>query len=74
MEKEIEIIGCVEVGEDVTVDTFAKQFIEWIEQKGWSFGGGFRTIVDGYYVDANGEPTEAVDGMPVLNTKKVLES
>ena len=28
--------------------------IEFVESKGWYFGGGFREIVDGYYVNPDG--------------------
>ena len=35
---EIKIDGCVEV--DVSYDEFYNDFIEWLESKGWFFGGG----------------------------------
>ena len=60
MRKEIEICGCVEVPPDMTVDGFTDAFIEWIESKGWYFGGGFQEIVDGYYVNADGTLGKAV--------------
>ena len=54
MIKEIEINGCVEVPPEITMDEFCDAFIEFIESKGWYFGGGFREIVDGYYVNPDG--------------------
>lgn len=49
MTKEIEIQGCVSVPEEVSMDDFIDNFIAFIEENGWSFGGGYRTIIDGYY-------------------------
>ena len=46
MRKEIEINGCVEIPKELTMDAFTDAFIEWIESKGWYFGGGFNEIVD----------------------------
>ena len=60
MQKEIEIQGCVDVSPEVDVDTFAAEFIKWIESKGWYFGGGFREIVDGFYILPDGSRGEAV--------------
>lgn len=50
MIKEIEIQGCVTVPEDVTMDDFIDKFISLIEENNWSFGGGYRTIIDGNYI------------------------
>lgn len=36
---EIEIIGCVEVQDNITVDEFSKKFIDFLESNGWYFGG-----------------------------------
>ena len=44
MSKEIEISGCIEVTEEITVDEVTKAFIDFIESKGWYFGGGFQEI------------------------------
>lgn len=55
MHKEIEIRGCVEVPEELSIDEFSDLFIEFIESKNWYFGGGFREIVDDYYVNDKGE-------------------
>lgn len=54
MSKEIEISGCVEVPLDLTEDEFLDAFIDFIETNGWVFGGGIRTIVDGYYISKDG--------------------
>ena len=59
--KEIELHGCVEVPPDTTLDDFTDAFLSWVESKGWSFGGGFREIVDGYYVDDKGNPVVPID-------------
>ena len=47
MRKEIEINGCIEIPPETTMDEFCDAFIEWVESKGWFFGGGFREYVDG---------------------------
>lgn len=52
--KEIEIQGCVTVPEEVSEDEFVDTFIAFIEKNGWSFGGGYKTIVDGYYMNDDG--------------------
>lgn len=54
MRKEIEIIGCVEIPPDMTIDEFTDAFLEFIESQKWYFGGGFNEIVDGYYINADG--------------------
>ena len=54
MRKEIEINGCIEIPPEMTVDEFYDAFIELIESRGWYFGGGFREIVDGYYLNPDG--------------------
>ena len=41
--KEIEIQGCVTVPEEVSGDDFIDKF-----------GGGYRTIIDGYYMNEDG--------------------
>lgn len=60
MRKEIEIGGCVEVPPEMTMDEFYDAFLEWIESKGWYFGGGFKEIVDGYYVNSDGSKRKSV--------------
>ena len=52
--KEIEICGWVEVPVDVSEDEFYDKFIEFIEKNGWYFGGGFKTIIDDYYINSDG--------------------
>ncbi len=51
MRKEIEIQGCIEIPPEVSQDKVIDSFITFIEANGWYFGGGFRTIVDGQYID-----------------------
>lgn len=46
MSKEIEIGGCIEVPDEITVDEVGDAFIAFVESKGWFFGGGFREITD----------------------------
>ena len=58
--KEIEIQGCIEVPFELTMDEFWEEFISFIEEKNWSFGGGFREIVDRYYINADGSKGEKV--------------
>ncbi len=54
MQKEIEIVGCITVPDDISQDEVYDKFIDFIEANGWYFGGGFRTIVDGYYINDDG--------------------
>ena len=54
MIKEIEIQGCVTVPEEVQMDEFIDKFIAFIEKNEWSFGGGYKTIIDGYYMNGDG--------------------
>ena len=60
MRKEIEINGCVEVPPEITMDEFERVFLEFIESKGWYFGGGFNEIIDGYYVNPDGTKGKSV--------------
>ena len=54
MIKEIEIQGCVTVPEEVSMDEFIDESIAFIEKNEWSFGGGYKTIIDGYYMNGDG--------------------
>ena len=36
---EIKIIGCVEVQDNVDLNSFSEKFIEFLESNGWYFGG-----------------------------------
>lgn len=54
MSKEIEIHGCVTVQPELTENEFWELFIDFIEANKWSFGGGMRTIVDGFYLNPDG--------------------
>ena len=46
MSKEIEISGCIEIPDEITVDEVTDAFIDFIESKGWYFGGGLQEITD----------------------------
>ena len=53
MRKEIEIQGCIEIPPETSQDEVIDKFIAFIEANGWHFGGGFRTVIDGEYLDDN---------------------
>ena len=57
--KEFEVQACV-VPMELSEDQFLDLFLEFIEANHWSFGGGVRTIVDGYYINEDGTPGEPV--------------
>ncbi len=54
MTKEIEIQGCITIPKDVSMDEVIDKFIAFIEKNEWSFGGGYKTIIDGYYINGDG--------------------
>lgn len=54
MIKEIGIQGCITVPEDVSMDEVIDKFIAFVEENNWSFGGGYKTIIDGYYMNDDG--------------------
>lgn len=58
--KEFEFQGCVEVPMELSEDQFLDLFLTFIEENHWSFGGGVRTIVDGYYINEDGTPGKPV--------------
>ena len=60
MTKEIEIQGCITIPKDVSMDEVIDKFIAFIEKNEWSFGGGYRTIIDGYYMNAGGTKGKCV--------------
>ena len=60
MTKEIEIPGCITIPKDVSMDEVIDKFIAFIEKNEWSFGGGYRTIIDGYYMNADGTKGKCV--------------
>ena len=60
MRKEMEITGCIEIPPEMTLEEFTDTFIEWIESKDWYFGGGFREIIDGYYILPDGSKGKSV--------------
>jgi uncharacterized protein YggL (DUF469 family) len=59
MTKEIEIQGCITIPKDVSMDEVIDKFIAFIEKNEWSFGG-YRTIIDGYYMNADGTKGKCV--------------
>ena len=67
--KECEFQGCVEVPMELSEDQLLDRFLMFIEENGWSFGGGERTIVDGYYINEDDTP-----GKPVWPEKASKES
>lgn len=54
MSKEFEIRGCIAVPPEVTADEFWDAFIDFVESKGWTFGGGISEIQDGFYIMPDG--------------------
>lgn len=54
MRKEIEINGCIEIPAELSIDECWNIFIAFIESKKWSFGGGMKEIIDGYYINPDG--------------------
>ncbi len=51
MIKEFEICGCIQVQPEITEEEFWNAFIEFVESKGWYFGGITREIQDGFYIN-----------------------
>lgn len=45
---------CYRSHEKVSMDEFIDEFIAFIEKNEWSFGGGYKTIIDGYYMNGDG--------------------
>lgn len=41
MNKLVEIGGCIEIPFNVETDFVIDKFIEFVENNGWTFGGGF---------------------------------
>ena len=58
MTKEIEIQGCITIPKDVSMDEVIDKFIAFIEKNEWSCG--YRTIIDGYYMNADGTKGKCV--------------
>lgn len=42
--REIEIDGVVAIPESVTEEKFTSEFVEWLEGKGYKFGGGINEL------------------------------
>ena len=53
-DKRNEIQGCITVPEDVSMDEVIDKFIAVVEENNWSFVGGYKTIIDGYYMNDDG--------------------
>jgi hypothetical protein len=60
MRKEFEINGCIEVQVEITEEEFFDAFIQFVESKGWSFGGGINEIQDVYYILPDGSKGKSV--------------
>ncbi len=61
MNKLVEIGGCIEIPANVETDFVIDKFIEFVENNGWTFGGGFSTIIDDWYVNNKGEKVKRID-------------
>ena len=61
MNKLVEINGCIKISADVETDFVIDKFIEFVENNGWMFGGGFQTIIDDWYVNDDGERIKHID-------------
>ena len=71
MRKEMEVVGCIEIPPEMTMDEFTDKFLKLMETKGWFFGGGFKEIVDGCYINPDGTKGKHVLedlGMQSMNT------
>lgn len=64
MGKIIEIDGCVEVPDEVTVDDFLDLFIEFVESHDWYFGGGVQELPD----TADSHGSDCSDGETPIST------
>jgi len=60
MKKLIEINGCIEIPENVETEFVIDEFVTFVESRGWTFGGGFQTIIDGWYVNNEGEKVKRI--------------
>ena len=60
-ERLIEIRGCLEIPPELKMSDAIDEFLKLIESRGWYFGGGFREIIDGYYVRPDGTRAEKVE-------------
>ena len=58
--KEFEFQACVEVPMELSENEFLDRLLMFMEENGWSFGGGVRTIVDGCYLNEDGTPGKPV--------------
>lgn len=49
MTHEIEIDGCLNVPTTVSLNDVVDEFLAFIENRGWYFGGGFNKFKDDHY-------------------------
>ena len=49
MTHEIEIDGCLNVPTTVSLNDVVDEFLAFIENRGWYFGGGFNEFKDDHY-------------------------
>lgn len=61
MSKLVEINGCIEISETIDADFVIDKFLSFIESNGWTFGGGFQTIIDDWYVNEKGEKVQHIN-------------
>lgn len=55
-------MGCVSADDgQLLVEDCLTKFIAFVEENGWSYGGGIRKIIDGYYVDGNLNPIKPLE-------------
>ncbi len=61
MNKLVEVNGCIEIPAGVETDFVIDKFIEFVKNNGWTFGGGFQTIIDDWYVNNKGERVKRIN-------------
>ena len=49
MTHEIEIDGCLNVPTTVSLNDVVDEFLAFVENRGWYFGGGFNEFEDDHY-------------------------
>ena len=49
MTHEIEIDGCLNVPTTVSLNDVVDEFLAFIENRGWYFGGGFNELKDAHF-------------------------
>lgn len=51
--EEIELNGCIEVPVGTPLKEFEDAFLVFLESRGWYFGGGWRVLMDGHYINVD---------------------